>query len=100
MNSNILNGVTFKYYHGEDVTPFPKEDVKSKFWWGEMMFVTNNLSVTEWTNRGKEILKNADKHVVELASRYTPEQFGVIIYIEALFGKWCPYDNLDWIFEY
>jgi hypothetical protein len=56
--------------------------------------------VTEWTNRGKEILKNADKHVVELASRYTPEQFGVIIYIEALFGKWCPYDNLDWIFEY
>jgi hypothetical protein len=37
MNSNILNGVTFKYYHGEDVTPFPKEDVKSKFWWGEII---------------------------------------------------------------
>ncbi len=65
-----------------------------------MMFATNNLSVEEWKGTGEEILKNARKRVVELASRYTAEQFGVIIYIETLFGKWCPYDDLEWIFEY
>lgn len=100
MNNNKPYGVTYKYYHGEEVSPFPKEDFRSKFWWGEMMFATNNLSVEEWKGTGEEILKNARKRVVELASRYTAEQFGVIIYIETLFGKWCPYDDLEWIFEY
>lgn len=27
-------------------------------------------------------------------------QFGLILYIEALFSKWCPYDDMSWIYEY
>jgi len=30
--------MTYKYYNGEDMSPYPKNDIRSKFWWGEMMF--------------------------------------------------------------
>lgn len=35
-----------------------------------------------------------------MPNKHTPEQFGVIIYISALFGKWCPYDGQEWLLEY
>lgn len=28
----------FKYYKGEEEDPFPEDDIRRKFWWGEMMF--------------------------------------------------------------
>ena len=94
----------YKYYHEEKESPFPNDDIRSKFWWGEMMFAqgleTKDDWVDYWKEQGKRCLQNANPQTKALVERYTPEQFGVIIYINELFAKWCPYDDLDWIFEY
>lgn len=91
-------GLRFKYYNREEASPFPKDDVRSRFWRGEREFVTKHLSVGEWKERGKKFLQTADDNFRQLAAKYSPEQFGVIVYF--LFGKWCPYDDLLWVFEY
>ena len=93
-------GLTYKYYNREEKNPYPHDDVRSKFWHGEMMFVTTHQIVGDWKEHGKIWLKEANKQIRELAARLTPEQFGVITYISALFGKWCPYDDQSWIVEY
>ena len=93
-------GLIYKYYNREDVNPYPDEDVRSHFWHGEMMFVTTHQKVGEWKEIGKSCLKCANEDVRNLAARLTPEQFGVVIYISTLFGKWCPYDDQSWIIEY
>lgn len=93
-------GLCYKYYNREDVNPFSENDVRNKFWHGEMMFVTTRQNNGFWKNEGKEWLKAANDDIKELAKKYTPEQFGVLTYISALFGKWCPYDDQEWIVEY
>lgn len=93
-------GLIYKYYNREDESPFPKENIQSKFWEGEKMFVNNHQSVGYWKEQGKIWLKTANGQIKQLAEKYTPEQFGVITYISSLFGKWCPYDNQEWIIEY
>ena len=65
-----------------------------------MMFVRSYQRVGQWKEDGKNWLKTANEQIKQLASKYTPEQFGVITYISALFGKWCPYDDQEWILEY
>lgn len=95
---------TYKYFNREGWErtdcPFAEDDVRSKFWWGEMMFVRSYQRVGQWKEDGKNWLKTANEQIKQLASKYTPEQFGVITYISALFGKWCPYDDQEWILEY
>ena len=93
-------GLIYKYYNREDENPFPKNNISNKFWYGEMMFVTNQKKVGEWKENGKTWLKEANGQIRKFASQLTPEQFGVVTYITALFGKWCPYDDLNWIIEY
>lgn len=93
-------GLTFKYYNREETAPFPQGDIRDIFWWGERMFVNGRLSVGDWKEQGKKFLQTADENFRQLAAKYTPEQFGVIFYTYCLFGKWCPYDDLSWIFEY
>jgi len=93
-------GPTPKYYHREDENPFPQSDIRNKFWHGEMMFVTTRQNNGFWKNEGKEWLKAANDDIKELAKKYTPEQFGVLTNISALFGKWCPYNDQAWIVEY
>lgn len=93
-------GPSYKYYNREDENPFSKNDVRNMFWYGEMMFVTNHKKVGEWKEKGKELLKKASEEIRVLASKLTPEQFGVVTYISALFGKWCPYDNQTWLIDY
>jgi len=93
-------GLTFKYYNREEENPFPHEDIRSHFWHGEMMFVTTHQNVGYWKEYGRSWLIEANEQIKQLASKYTPEQFGVIAYISALFGKWCPYDDQSWIAEY
>ena len=91
---------TPKYYHREDKNPFPSDDIRNKFWHGEMMFVTKHQKVGEWKEAGKSWLKRANEQIRSLAARLTPEQFGVVVYISTLFGKWCPYDDQSWLIEY
>ena len=93
-------GLIYKYYNREDENPFPKNNIRNKFWYGEMMFVTNQKKVGEWKENGKTWLKEANGQIRKFASQLTPEQFGVVTYITALFSKWCPYDDLNWIIEY
>lgn len=93
-------GLIYKYYNREDENPYPADDIRNKFWHGEMMFVTTHQKVGEWKEVGKSCLKCANEDIRNLAARLTPEQFGVVIYISTLFGKWCPYDDQSWIIEY
>ena len=95
-------GLIYKYYNREEENPYPADDIRNKFWHGEMMFVKvcNPNKVGEWKQEGKNWLKTANEQIRQLASKYSPEQFGVITYISALFGKWCPYDDQEWIVEY
>lgn len=97
-------GLTYKYYNREgwepNDCPYAQDDVRSKFWCGEMMFVKQHLPVGKWKEYGKKWLKTAHEQIKQLAGKYTPEQFGVITYISALYGKWCPYDDQEWIVEY
>lgn len=90
----------YKYYKGEEKSPFLEDDIRSKFWWGEMMFVTGHQSIDDWKKEGKEWLESANVEIKQLAGKYSTEQFGVITYISYLFSKWCPYDDQSWIIEY
>ena len=90
----------FKYYNGEEENPFPKDDVRSRFWWGEKMFVKQELSVDNWRKEGQMWLQESNEQIKQLASKYSPEQFGLITYISCLYGKWWPYDDPVWILEY
>ena len=93
-------GLIFKYYNREEESLFPKDDIRSKFWEGEKMFVTTHQNSGLWKNEGKEWLKTANDDIKQLASKYTPEQFGLITYIAFQYSKWYPYDDPIWIVEY
>ena len=101
----------YKYYKGEKDSPFEHEDIRDHFWYGEMMFESNRPKDEEgghtgeswmdkWTEEGQNWMKVADDDVKKWASKFTPEQLGVITYISILFGKWCPYDDQSWLVEY
>ena len=89
-------GLSFKYYNREDENPFPENDVRNKFWHGEMMFVTTHQKVGEWKEKGKGFLKEASEKIRALTSKLTPEQFGVVTYMYKCF----PCDNREWIVDY
>ena len=93
-------GLIFKYYNREEESLFPKDDIRSKFWEGEKMFVTTHQNSGLWKNEGKEWLKIANDDIKLLASKYTPEQFGLITYIAFQYSKWYPSDDPIWIVEY
>ena len=90
----------FKYYNREEDSPFPKDDVRRNFWFGEKMFVTTHQKSGLWKNEGKEWLKTANNDIKKLAEKYGPEQFGLITYIAFQYCKWYPYDDPIWILEY
>ena len=97
---------SFKYFHPytNDVKLDRKYDdtVKDKFFHGERMFyngIMKNHGVL--IENGKEAVRQqTDPQKRDWAKRLGPESFGIVMYIEMLFAKWCPYDDLDWIFEY
>ena len=93
-------GLSYKYYNREDVSPFPQNDIRTLFWEGEKKFVGNHQSVGYWKEQGKEWVKTANEQIKQLASKYTPEQFGVITYMSLLYCRHCPYDDLEWIIKY
>lgn len=95
-----MDSQLFKYYKGEDKSPYPEDDIRSKFWWGEMMYSKGDNSIVDWTKEGQIWLQEASEEIKQLANKYSPEQFGVITYISCLYGKWCPYDDPMWILDY
>lgn len=100
---NAPNNLEYcKYYHGEPEMPEQIKENKpiSNFWYGEMMFVTNQQEMDSWKQDAANTLQDLNGEKREKFLSYSEEQRAILIYIETLFGKWCPYDNLEWIFEY
>lgn len=90
-----------RYFRGETQCPkafrgSPKED----FWYGEKMFIENEISLHEWIKRAKSILKNLPEKKKKFAKRFPIETFAIICYIEMLFSKWRSYDSMEWLLEY
>lgn len=86
--------------------PFEREDVRSRFWWGESMFAGLD---TEKTFKGYaadvvEWRKWLKEHKPNQAARFlrenTDRQLAVALYIVLLYGQWCPYDSDEFIFDY
>ena len=90
-----------KYYQGELSCPKEWEnDIKGKFWHGEMMFCTNHINMDVWAEQAQEVIKKLKGKKLKFAKSMPLHQFGLVLYIETLFSKWCPYDDLSWIYEY
>lgn len=90
-----------KYFRGEDECPeVLKGTVQGNFWHGEMMFVRNRISMEMLKQDAENVLKQLKGEKRKKFMSYTEEQRAIFVYIELLFGKWCPYDDLNWIWEY
>ena len=92
--------MSFLYYNREEDNPFSPDDIRSKFWYGEMMFVTTHQKIGMWKQEGKEWLKTANDDIKKLAEKYSADQFGLITYIAFQYSKWYPSDEPEWIVEY
>lgn len=99
--------IKYKYYKGEEKSPFPEDDVRSKFWWGERMF--SRLPNPEKTLHGyeedaaewkKRLMEQQPNQAANLLKNNTDQQLCIAFYTILLFGKFDPYDNQEWIFEY
>ena len=90
-----------KYFNGEiDVPEKWKDTIQGKFWYGEMMFMTSLSDFKPWEDMVATWLKDLKGEKKASFEKYNDQQRVMICYIETLFTKWCPYDNMDWIFEY
>ena len=100
--NNILRIVeNCSYFNGETDTPKKwKHDVKGNFWYGEMMFCKGRLNFQKWIEEGETMRKTLKGEKLAAVEKYNSEQFAIILYIESLYGKWNPYDSLNWIYEY
>ena len=88
----------FKYYHGEEKCPYGNDTPQSKFWFGEKMFVKQDLE--GWIKISQDIKRKlSNEHRAKINKQYTKEQFAIIIYIEELFSKWVGGD-MSWIYQY
>jgi hypothetical protein len=66
-----------------------------------MMLHKDGDNIGQWIKAGKIALENqSNPRLYKFAKALGQERFGVAYYINELYAKWCPYDNLDWIFEY
>lgn len=97
----------FKYYKGEEEDPFPEDDIRRKFWWGEMMF--SRLPNLEEQFKGFEndvlrwrkwLKKNKPNQSARFLKENSTRQLCIALYIALLWDKWCPYDDQEWIVEY
>lgn len=94
----------YKYYKGEISSPYPKNSTEDKFWYGEMMFEKSNQSIGYWERYAKRILKELrDDNQIKIlhhAESLPLRNFAIVLYIEELFSKHCPMDDIEWIYNY
>ncbi|MDE7080834.1 MAG: hypothetical protein K2O78_04175, partial [Muribaculaceae bacterium] len=64
------------------------------------MFVETNQDLQAWIKQGEEIRGKLIPDKFRIAAKYPPESFGIIVYIESLFSKWCPYNSIEWIYGF
>ncbi len=107
----------FKYYKGEGTihdNPYPREDIRSRFWHGECMFAgllrdcQNEDEINEKMQYFAKDVPNwrayLKEHHPNRSARFlrenTERQLAIALYIVTLWGKWCPYDSDDFILDY
>ena len=90
-----------KYFNGEIKVPEKwKDSFQGKCWHGEMMFMTSLSDFKPWEDMAATWLKDLTGEKKASFEKYSDQQRAIICYIETLFTKWCPYDDMNWIFEY
>lgn len=98
-----LDSIPFKYYQPGRLMPkIIERTVKGKFWHGEQMY--SELDSTSQAKFDQAALKiyneSTDPRVKVLGKHLSAKQFGILYYINELYAKWCPYDTLEWIFDF
>lgn len=95
------NLIYCRYYKGEKECPENfKGTSKEFFWQGEQVFITTKADIKEWEQRGREIKSQLTGEKLQKSYNYSPREFGIVIFIEELFSRHDPYDDMKWIFEY
>ena len=94
----------FKYYKGEENSPYGQNSTENLWWSGEKHIYENVLDDVEFferiTHDYQDALENGYCKGV-LTDKTIPEIKRVIMfYLDLWHGKWFPYDNLDVIFTY
>ena len=90
-----------KYFNGEENVPSDWENtIEGKFWHGEMMFLTSQSDYRKWESLSKSVLKDLKGAQKRSFEKYTERQRTIVCYIETLYSKWCPFDDLSWISQY
>ena len=90
-----------KYFDGEKETPTKWMDtIEGKFWNGEMMFLSSIHNYDEWRTLAESVRKDLQGSKKESFEKYSDGQQTILCYIETLYRKWCPYDDMNWILEY
>lgn len=90
-----------KYFNGiEDASITFEGSAKDKFSYGEMRFVKSYQVVSKWAEEAKEIRQELKGDELLFAEKLNDNQLGIVLYLEALYGKWYPYNDLNWIFQY
>lgn len=64
------------------------------------MFLRSGFELDTWVAEAKRVLETITGEKLAKAKSYSIEQFAIVLYIEELYRKWCPYDDMNWIFEY
>jgi hypothetical protein len=84
---------TPQYFHREDQSPYPEEDIRTTFWETEREFMSLQ-DISKWKAAGKEWLETENEIIKSLSSIFTPDQLSLIMYIYEKF------DKPSWIVEY
>ena len=91
----------YRYWNGDEMPKEYRDTIKENFWNGERMFYRTGQSIGDWLKYGRNLLADQkSQKLYEYAKRLGPERFGVAMYINELYAKWCPMEDLDWIFDY
>lgn len=70
-----------KYYQGEEKCPDQwKDDVKGRFWYGEMMFCKNHVDIEHWRQYAEKVMKSLSKDKKNL-----PKTFNISVWYGTLY---------------
>lgn len=92
--------LSLKYFDGREDAPELRDTTKGKFWFGEKMFLTTKQDLNYWTSYAKDTRKKLTSAKRAKAKQLDDRSFGIVLYIETLFGKFCPFDDFKWIYDY
>ena len=90
----------YNYYNGETQNPFEPDSTNGRFWHGEMMYdqLQDKEYYTQEAKKWRKELEELWPGCTILL--YDDVTLGIILYTDCIFGKFSPYGNSKWIFEY